>query len=245
MWTAPTPASCCVTATRTGCRRRMSSTIVTAVAEALDYAHEPRPAAPRRQARQHHVGSPGVGRSANSVGGLRYRSTGSNDISGLTATQHDGRHVSYYAAPEQLMGDDLDGRADQYALAATRLSPADRLAAVSAFQSGGRHQPAPHRVTARDRRHSAPSCPRSIRCWPRRCRRTRRTVSTGAWTSRGRWPTDWGSSRRTTPSAPVPRCRVRGRPREASGTRTLAAAAGRHRSRDPGGAADRWRSRWR
>ena len=39
-WTAPTPPSCCATATRTECPRRTSSTIVTAVGEALDYAHQ-------------------------------------------------------------------------------------------------------------------------------------------------------------------------------------------------------------
>lgn len=40
------------------------------------------------------------------------------DISGLTATNMTVGTVAY-SAPEQLMGDDLDGRADQYALAAT------------------------------------------------------------------------------------------------------------------------------
>jgi len=42
----------------------------------------------------------------------------SNDISGLTATNMTVGTVSY-AAPEQLMGERIDGRADQYALAAT------------------------------------------------------------------------------------------------------------------------------
>jgi serine/threonine protein kinase len=41
-----------------------------------------------------------------------------DDISGLTATNMTVGTVAY-SAPEQLMGDDIDGRADQYALAAT------------------------------------------------------------------------------------------------------------------------------
>jgi serine/threonine protein kinase, bacterial len=41
-----------------------------------------------------------------------------DDISGLTATNMTVGTVAY-AAPEQLMGEELDGRADQYALAAT------------------------------------------------------------------------------------------------------------------------------
>ena len=41
-----------------------------------------------------------------------------NDISGLTATNMTVGTVAY-CAPEQLMGEDIDGRADQYALAAT------------------------------------------------------------------------------------------------------------------------------
>ena len=41
------------------------------------------------------------------------------DVSGLTATNMTVGTVAY-AAPEQLMGADIDGRADQYALAATQ-----------------------------------------------------------------------------------------------------------------------------
>src|SRR4051812_39673955 len=94
--------------------------IVMAVAEALDYAHEhlllhrdvkpaniliARPDAPDRRIMLADFG----------ISGLVGESTG------LTATNMTVGTVAY-AAPEQLMGNDLDGRADQYALA------------VSAFQ---------------------------------------------------------------------------------------------------------------
>ena len=41
-----------------------------------------------------------------------------NDISGLTKTNMTVGTVAY-SAPEQLLGEDIDGRADQYSLAAT------------------------------------------------------------------------------------------------------------------------------
>jgi serine/threonine-protein kinase len=90
---------------------------VTAVAQALDYAHE-------RDLLHRDV------KPANIL--LAYPESGDqrilladfgiarwvNDISGLTATNMTVGTVSY-AAPEQLMGAQLDGRADQYGLAAT------------------------------------------------------------------------------------------------------------------------------
>jgi serine/threonine-protein kinase len=91
--------------------------IITAVAEALDYAHEhkllhrdvkpaniliARPDSPDRRVMLADFGIAGW------VG----------EASGLTATNMTVGTVSY-AAPEQLMGAELDGRADQYALAAT------------------------------------------------------------------------------------------------------------------------------
>ena len=91
--------------------------IVAAVAEALDYAHERfllhrdvKPANillsdPRNGERRIVLADFGIAR-------------GVDDSAGLTATNMTVGSVAY-AAPEQLTGKALDGRADQYALAAT------------------------------------------------------------------------------------------------------------------------------
>ncbi|WP_317156855.1 serine/threonine-protein kinase [[Mycobacterium] appelbergii] len=92
--------------------------IITAIAGALDYAHDHKllhrdvkPAnilltTPRKGGRRILLADFGIARSTN-------------DISGLTATNMTVGSVNY-AAPEQLMGEvQLDGRADQYSLAAT------------------------------------------------------------------------------------------------------------------------------
>ena len=116
--------------------------IVTAVASALDYAH--------KQGLLHRDIKPanimltdpdedGERRILLSDFGVA-RNTG--EISGLTATNMTVGTVAY-AAPEQLMGEDLDGRADEYALAASCLPHAHRVTAVPALQRGGRHQPPP------------------------------------------------------------------------------------------------------
>lgn len=92
--------------------------IVTAIANALDYAHDRgllhrdvKPAnillsqLDKDRQRRIYLADFGIARPIA-------------DASGLTATNLTVGTVAY-AAPEQLMGDDLDGRADQYALAAT------------------------------------------------------------------------------------------------------------------------------
>ena len=91
--------------------------IVTAVAEALDFAH--------RRGLLHRDVKPGNILLTEPDGDERRilladfgiaRKT--DDISGLTATNMTVGSLAY-AAPEQLMGEEIDGRADQYALAAT------------------------------------------------------------------------------------------------------------------------------
>src|ERR1700736_1179169 len=91
--------------------------IVRAVAEALDYAHQRQllhrdvkpanilVARPDSDEERILLADFGIARYVDDAAGL----TGTNMTVGTVA----------YAAPEQLMGEDLDGRADQYALAAT------------------------------------------------------------------------------------------------------------------------------
>ena len=96
----------------------MVLSIITAVASALDYAH--------RQGLLHrdvkpanlmltHVDDDAEQRILLTDFGIA-RSV--DDISGLTTTNMTVGTVAY-SAPEQLMGEEIDGRADQYALAAT------------------------------------------------------------------------------------------------------------------------------
>jgi serine/threonine-protein kinase len=91
--------------------------IITAVADALDYAHQ-------RDLLHRDVKPANILLAHPESGDQRILladfgiAKWANDISGLTATNMTVGTVSY-AAPEQLMGQRLDGRADQYALAAT------------------------------------------------------------------------------------------------------------------------------
>ena len=91
--------------------------IITGVAEALDYAHQR--GLLHRDVKPANImlTDPGEGEQRVLLGdfGIARRVDDSNN---LTATNMTVGTV-FYAAPEQLMGEDLDGRADQYALAAT------------------------------------------------------------------------------------------------------------------------------
>jgi serine/threonine protein kinase, bacterial len=101
----------------TGMPASMACEIVTAVAAALDYAHrcgllhrDVKPAnillaEPKDGERRIVLADFGIARQHG-------------DVSGLTDTNFTVGTVTY-AAPEQLMGDNIDARADQYALAAT------------------------------------------------------------------------------------------------------------------------------
>jgi serine/threonine protein kinase, bacterial len=100
-----------------GLPQREVLNIITAVAEALDYAHQ-------RHLLHRDVKPANILVSRQESGEERILladfgiARWENDTSGLTQTNMTVGTVSY-AAPEQLMGRDLDGRADQYALAAT------------------------------------------------------------------------------------------------------------------------------
>ena len=91
--------------------------IVAAVGEALDYAHQQ--GLLHRDVKPPNIllTDPAAGEQRILLGdfGIARRV---DDTSNLTATNMTVGTV-FYAAPEQLMGEELDGRADQYALAAT------------------------------------------------------------------------------------------------------------------------------
>ena len=100
-----------------GMPARTVCTIVTAVAGALDYAHQR--GLLHRNVKPANIlltnPEDNVRRILLADFGIPWQG---RDISGLTAANSTAETVAY-AAPEQLMGSDIDGRADQYALAAT------------------------------------------------------------------------------------------------------------------------------
>jgi serine/threonine-protein kinase len=107
-----------------------ASAVVTAIAGALDYAHQSgmlhRDIKPANILFSQH--GPGGRRIALADFGIAREI---NDSAGMTATNMSVGTVAY-AAPEQLMGSPIDGRADQYALAATAFQ---LLTGTEPFQS--------------------------------------------------------------------------------------------------------------
>ena len=102
----------------TACPQELAIAIITAVASALDYAHKK--ALLHRDVKPSnilltHVEDDGEQRILLTDFGIARTI---DDNSGLTDTNMTVGTVDY-SAPEQLMGEDLDGRADQYSLAAT------------------------------------------------------------------------------------------------------------------------------
>ncbi len=121
--------------------------IVTAVADALDFGHERRLL--HRDVKPENIlvtASDGHRRRVLFTDfGIARRI---DDVSNLTDDNVAVGTISY-VAPEQLLGKPLDGRADQYALGCHHLSPTDRRATLSRFESRCRHQPPPaHAATA-------------------------------------------------------------------------------------------------
>jgi serine/threonine protein kinase len=126
--------------------------IVTAVASALDYGH--------KRGLLHTDVKPANIMLAHpdDVGDQRILLTDFgiardiDEISGLTTTNMTVGTVAY-AAPEQLMGEQIDGRADLRP-GGRRLPSPDGIAAIPALQPGGRHQPPPQCAAALPRRQA-------------------------------------------------------------------------------------------
>ena len=148
----------------------------------------------------------------------------------------------FYAAPEQLMGEELDGRADQYALAATAFH---LLSGSPPFHHSNRTVVISRHLTASppaiaDRRAELsaldPVLSKALSKDPKD--RFNSCMDFG-----GRWPTDWGWSRRSTTIAPKRRSiatdRGAGQAASTGGTAAENLRPVNHRALDPGRAAAR------
>ena len=122
---------------------RLVIEIVSEIADALDYAHD--------RGVLHRYVNPGNILVSKSPADRRRIA-----LTGFGVARPEGAHNTLtragmfigsagYTAPEQLMGEELDGRIDQYALGGQRFSSVDRLTAVRAFQSVRGGQQAPQR----------------------------------------------------------------------------------------------------
>ena len=163
--------------------------IVTSVGEALDYAHQRgllhrdvKPANimltdPESGEQRILLGDFGIARRVD-------------DSSNLTATNMTVGTV-FYAAPEQLMGEDLDGRADQYALAATAFH---LLSGSPPFHHSNPTVVISQHLTASppalaDRRPELSALDPVL---AKALSKDPKDRFDRSWTSRGRWPIDWG-----------------------------------------------------
>ena len=160
-WTtsrAPTPAGCCVRAHPDGCHAEK----VVAIVDRGRRRARLRPPAGllHRDVKPANIlmAHPATRTNSESCWPTSGSPAGMTTPSGLTATNMTVGTVAY-AAPEQLMGEDARRARRPVRAGGHRLSPADRRAAVPAFQPGGRHQPAPDRGAAGYRR----TPPRTVR----------------------------------------------------------------------------------
>ena len=143
--------------------------IVTAVASALDHAHKQgllhRDVKPAN-IMMTHLDDDGEQRILLTDFGI---ARNVNDISGLTKTNMTVGTVAY-CAPEQLLGEDIDGRADQYSLAATafHLLTGSQLSRTPTPLSSSAAISMCHRRYWRTADRSLPSLTRySPSAWPR------------------------------------------------------------------------------
>ena len=154
--------------------------IVTAVAEALDYAHQ-------RQLLHRDVKPANILLSHPDSDDERVLladfgiARWVDDASGLTGTNMTVGTVAY-AAPEQLMGEQLDGRADQYALAATAFH---LLTGTPLFQHSNPAIVISQHLTADPPQIGSrrPALSDLGPVFSRRSQRRRRTGTTPAWNS--------------------------------------------------------------
>ena len=153
---------------------RMVIEIVSAIADALDYAHD--------SGVLHRYVNPGNILISKSPADRR-----TNCVDRLRCSAAEGAHntltragmfigTAGYTAPEQLLGDELDGRGRPIRFGGQRFSPADRGTAVRTFQSVRGGQQAAQRSTAPTKRD--PAGPDRIRrdLRPRAFARSRRQV---------------------------------------------------------------------
>ena len=156
--------------------------IVTAVAEALDYAHQR--GLLHRDVKPANIlmADPGPANERIMLADFGIARTGRRGQR-PDRDEHDGGHRRLRRT-RTAHGRRTDRRPRRpVRVGGHRVPAADRVAAVSAFQPGGRHQPAPDRAAARRSPCTDPNCPRWVRLSRRRWPSRRQTASSGVWIS--------------------------------------------------------------